>query len=207
MGYSLRETPLVSLKSIIFSFPFLNTSNEFFSPDPQKRLEFQSENLSEKENVILLASLKKDQHTSNLTAVKNKIRLVTYYLEHVLLHFHPWKNTVCDSWCQGKGLHTLSPHYTFWFWSEMLPCAAPCIKEMLVHTGICSDSALRQWDQKTLLINSNSKVFSYQEEVSNCSLTCGKICKLLRGPFVWDFNGGNLQSGSAKVLMCSVHRQ
>lgn len=66
-------------------------------------------------------------------------------------------------------------------------------KERLYTLG--SVSALRQRDQKTLLINSNSKVFSYQEEVSNCSLTCGKICKLLRGPFVCEFNGGNLQGG------------
>lgn len=47
----------------------------------------------------------------------------------------------------------------------------------------------RQRHLKPLLVNSNSEVRSYREEVSNCWLTCGKIRTKPRGPFVWGSSG------------------
>lgn len=82
------------------------------------------------------------------------------------------------------------------------PVQLPASKERLYTLG--SVSTLRQWGQKTLLINSHSKVFSYQEEVSNCSLTCGKICKLLRGPLSGTLMGVICKGGVLK-FSCAVH--
>lgn len=57
----------------------------------------------------------------------------------------------------------------------------------------------RRRHPKPLLIHSSSEVYSYREEVSNCWLTCGKICKQVRGPFVWGSEGAGDQEGGWPV--------
>lgn len=61
--------------------------------------------------------------------------------------------------------------------------------EQLLVEALCREPRQPATSPKLRLVNSNSEVCSYQEGVSNCWLTCGRICTQWRGLSLWALSG------------------